>query len=118
MVARHAARDLCARLGFSHAEAVKAATVVSELARNIVVYAGKGEIAVAPWTNHAHSGIEIRASDQGPGIPHLDVILSGRYRSRTGLGLGILGAKRLAREFEISAAPGRGTHVIARLARR
>ncbi len=117
VLARHAARELCARMGFSHAEAVKAATVVSELARNIVVYAGTGEITVAPWINHAHAGIEIRAVDDGPGIPHLDIILSGRYRSRTGLGLGILGARRLAREFEISAPAGKGTHIVARTAR-
>ncbi len=114
LLARHAVRELCGRLGFSRSEEVKAATVVSELARNIVLYAKRGEISLRRWVEEGRVGIEIRARDQGPGIANTEVILSGKYRSRTGLGLGILGTKRLAHQFEITSGVG-GTEVVARM---
>lgn len=118
VVARHAGRELCAKLGFSRTEEVKAATVISELARNIVQYASKGEIALRTWSQDGRVGIEIRARDQGPGIPQLASILAGSYRSKTGLGLGIAGARKLAHKFEITTAPGKGTEIVARMALR
>jgi serine/threonine-protein kinase RsbT len=114
LLARHAVREMCGRLGFSRSEEVKAATVVSELARNIVLYAKRGEISLRRWVEEGRVGIEIRARDQGPGIANTEVILSGKYRSRTGLGLGILGTKRLAHQFEITSGVG-GTEVVARM---
>jgi serine/threonine-protein kinase RsbT len=114
LLARHAVRELCGRLGFSRSEEVKAATVVSELARNIVLYAGRGEVTLQRWMDDGRVGIEICARDRGPGIPNTELILSGRYRSKTGLGLGILGTKRLAHQFEISSGVG-GTEIVARM---
>jgi serine/threonine-protein kinase RsbT len=114
LLARHAVREMCGRLGFSRSEEVKAATVVSELARNIVLYAKRGEIFLRRWVEEGRVGIEIRARDRGPGIANTEVILSGKYRSRTGLGLGILGTKRLAHQFEITSGVG-GTEVVARM---
>jgi serine/threonine-protein kinase RsbT len=114
LLARHAVREMCGRLGFSRSEEVKAATVVSELARNIVLYAKRGEVSLRRWVEDGRVGIEIRARDRGPGIANTEVILSGKYRSRTGLGLGILGTKRLAHQFEITSGVG-GTEVVARM---
>lgn len=113
---RTAARELSAALGFSAVEQTKIATVVSELTRNIVRYAASGTIELKELRDAAGNvrGIEVRAQDQGPGIVGLDDILAGRYRSRTGMGLGLLGAKRLMSDLKVDTAPGRGTTVVAR----
>jgi serine/threonine-protein kinase RsbT len=78
----------------------KVTTIASELARNIVSYATRGELEISLQQNRGRR-ISIVASDQGPGIPNLDVIMSGRYRSKTGLGRGLLGTKQLADEFDV-----------------
>lgn len=118
VTARHAGRRMCVALGFSKTEEVKTATVISELARNIVSYAIRGEVSLRRWNDGKRIGIEIEARDQGRGIPNLEEILAGRYRSKTGLGLGITGTRKLAESFEISTELGKGTHVIARMASR
>ena len=103
--ARLAARDLCQTLGTSPLVIQKLATIVSELARNMVAYAGGGRLSLKPGTSGRRC-VSIEATDQGPGIPNLEEILGGRYKSRSGLGLGILGTKRLADRFSISSVPG------------
>ena len=90
---------------------VKVATVVSELARNIHQYAGEGVILLHPL-NGTRPGMRVTARDSGPGIPHLDQVLSGRWRSKNGMGLGLLGTRRLMNTFEIVAPPGQGTTVV------
>ncbi len=107
--ARLAARDLCLALGTSALVIQKLATIVSELARNIVSYAGGGQLSIRPCSG-GKRGVRIEARDQGKGIPNLEEILGGRYKSRSGLGLGILGTKRLADRFAIETGPG-GTRV-------
>jgi len=107
--ARLAARDLCQTLGTSPLVIQKLATIVSELARNMVAYAGGGKLSLKPGTSGRRC-VSIEATDQGPGISNLEEILAGRYKSRSGLGLGILGTKRLADRFTIASAPG-GTRV-------
>lgn len=111
VAARHAAREHCSAVGADSFAVQRVLTVVSELARNIVNYSVGGRISfeVSPVA------ITIHASDAGPGIANLDDILAGRYRSRTGLGLGILGVKRLARDMSITTSP-EGTQVTARVA--
>ncbi len=106
--ARLAARQLCEALGASPLFMQKLVTIVSELARNSVIYAGGGQLAIRP----AASGrrVHVEAHDQGPGISNLEDILAGKYKSRSGLGLGILGTKRLADAFAIQSSPD-GTHV-------
>lgn len=88
----------------------KVATLVSELARNIVSYTQGGTIELVMATDPAR--IIVRASDSGPGIPNLDEVLSGRYRSSTGLGKGLVGVKRLADRFKITTGKS-GTQVEA-----
>ena len=108
--ARSFVRRMAAQIGFCHTDQIKVATAVSELARNAVSYAGGGEVRLAPL-EHPRRGIRIDVQDSGPGITRLDSILAGTYRSKTGLGLGLVGCKRLMDEFEIETARGRGTRV-------
>jgi len=109
--ARGAARALSGELGFSPATQIKIATAVSELARNIVQYAGGGVVTLIPLQNGRGSGIEIISSDEGPGIEDPNEILEGRNRSRTGLGIGLRGTRSLMDEFELKTAPGQGVEV-------
>lgn len=111
--ARNMARTMCERMGAPSLAMQKVATIVSELARNIVSYAagGAGSVELIPSAT-PRPRIVIRAVDKGPGIGRLDDILAGRYQSRTGLGKGILGTKRLADRFDIQTGPT-GTRVEA-----
>lgn len=110
---RGAALELARRVGFDQVDAVKVATIVSELARNIVQYAGLGAVRLEELAV-PRAGVEIVADDEGPGIRNVDEILSGNYRSRTGMGLGLRGSQRLADEFRIEARRQGGTRVVAR----
>ncbi|MBY0122096.1 anti-sigma regulatory factor [Bacillus sp. S/N-304-OC-R1] len=95
--------------GLNGSQQTKLVVSIMELSRNIVFYAGKGEIVIQTIPN----GIEITATDQGPGIRNLDKILNHSYSSKTGLGLGVSGVKRLMDEFEISSCIKSGTKVRA-----
>lgn len=97
--ARMLARETCKLVALRGYQAQKVVTAVSELARNIARYAGSGRIRFCVDTNTEH--IIITAEDEGPGISNLDEILSGSYRSRTGLGRGLLGSRDLADHFDI-----------------
>jgi len=107
------ARLLAKKVGFSLIEQTKVATAVSELARNIVLYAKKGEIRLTVLTAPKR-GIEIIAQDTGPGIPDVNAVMSRSYRSRTGMGMGLKGAKRLMDSLDIETRPGGGTTIWAR----
>ena len=114
--ARTKARAMAAEIGFSRTEQVKVATIASELARNIYYYAGLGVISIKRLES-PQRGIEIEARDEGPGIDDVDSLLAGSYRSRTGLGLGLIGCRNLSNEFTIDTGPGLGTRVNARMYR-
>lgn len=109
--ARVATRTFARRLSPNDFFAQRAATAASELVRNIVLYARRGtfECSTLPVPRPT---LRMVAADQGPGIADLEVVLSGRYRSRTGLGLGLVGVKRLADAFEVSTG-STGTTVVA-----
>jgi serine/threonine-protein kinase RsbT len=107
VTARGRGTQLCSELGFPKVVQVKVATVISELARNIVQYAGEGEITITSFDN----GIEVVARDEGPGIDDLDAVLSGEYSSETGMGKGLIGTKNIMDEFEVQSKPGMGTEV-------
>jgi serine/threonine-protein kinase RsbT len=109
--ARQRGRTVVSRLGFSATEATLVATAVSELARNIVLYAGRGEIVLRPLDEAARRGILVIARDEGPGIPDLQRALGGGYSTRGGRGMGLSGTMRLVDEFEITSAAGSGTTV-------
>ena len=102
--ARMSVRELCQKLGARPLSLQKIATVVSELARNMVLYAGGGKLVVGS-VGTEQKCVFIRAIDEGSGIPDLDAILAGRKVSRNGRGLGLVGAKRLADGFRIHTGP-------------
>ena len=113
--ARMLAKDMAHRLGFSEPAAVRIATSVSELARNIVFYAGTGQILLQTLRPPlaARVGLRIVASDSGPGIADLETVLAGRHKSTRGLGLGLKGVKQLMDDFDVRTGTGRGTVVTA-----
>jgi anti-sigma regulatory factor (Ser/Thr protein kinase) len=114
--ARRQARGIAARLGFDPNDQTRLATAVSEIARNAFTYAAGGTVEFTVNGEPGGSGmLEVRISDSGPGIAELKKILGGMYRSKTGMGLGIIGAKRLMDDFRIESSAN-GT--IIRWARR
>ncbi|MBI1733914.1 MAG: response regulator, partial [Candidatus Rokubacteria bacterium] len=111
VAARQRARHLAALLGFDTQEQTRIATAVSEIARNAYRYAGAGRVEFSVEGRTVPQVFAIAVSDQGPGIRDLPEILAGQYRSSTGMGLGIVGARRLMDQFHVESAPGRGTTV-------
>ncbi|MFK5595677.1 ATP-binding protein [Methylobacterium sp. HMF5984] len=106
---RQRVRRLAERLGFEIQDQTRIATAVSEIARNAYGYAGGGRVEYGLDEGPGGQSLVIRVIDKGPGIPHLDEILEGRYRSTTGLGIGITGSRRLMDRFEIETETGKGT---------
>jgi serine/threonine-protein kinase RsbT len=109
--ARASGRALAAELGFSRIDATLVATVISEIARNIVVHAGCGEVELKPEYNGDRRGVAVIARDQGPGIRDLDAALREGFGSKGGLGLGLPGVRRIMDDFAIETAPDSGTTV-------
>jgi signal transduction histidine kinase len=109
VVARQRARQIADALAFDGQDQTRISTVVSEMARNVARYAASGAVEFA--IDVEDEALVITVSDEGPGIPHLHSVLEGRYRSDTGMGLGILGARRMMDAFDIESTPGRGTIV-------
>src|SRR5262245_48234104 len=100
--ARQRARQIAEALGFDAQDQTRVATVVSEMARNVSRYAGSGTVEFA--LDDEGGALAIVVTDKGPGIPHLDAVLAGRYRSETGMGLGIVGARRMMDVFQIDSS--------------
>ena len=110
-VAHKRARALAATLGFSSGELALIAAAISELARNILLYAARGAVVVRITSLAGRRGIEVIVRDDGPGIPDVARAMEDGYSTSGGLGLGLPGAKRLMDDFEIVSAPGRGTTI-------
>lgn len=108
--ARQAARELASRLDFSSTDLTILATAVSELARNIVRFAGTGEVVVE-LVQGSRSGVQVTARDSGPGIADVEQALKDGFSTYRGLGLGLPGVRRLMDEFAIASEPGQGTTV-------
>ena len=83
----------------------------AEIARNITTYAGEGEVALRVLNDGGRNGIEVVASDDGPGIENVELAMQDGYTTGNGLGLGLPGTRRLVDEFDIDTAPGVGTKV-------
>jgi signal transduction histidine kinase/CheY-like chemotaxis protein len=111
--ARQRVRQVASFLGFDSQDQTRLSTAVSEIARNAFKYAGSGkvEFSIAYDAPEGAPLFVVKISDRGPGISQLDAILSGSYRSETGMGLGILGSRKLMDHFEISSLAGKGTSV-------
>lgn len=111
MAAREAGRRTAAAIGFSGVDQVVIATAISEVARNIISYAGSGDVDLSPVQEGRRRGMEIVARDSGPGIQDLELAMQDGYSTGGGLGMGLPGCKRLVDDFEITSSPGAGTTV-------
>ena len=111
VTARQRGRTLAQQLGFSNSNLTVIATAISELARNILLYAKRGEIILAPIERGELRGISVVAHDVGPGIPDVMRAMQDGYSTSGRLGLGLPGVRRLMDEFEISSNNGQGTRV-------
>ena len=109
--ARRAAREMAARIGLPAVEQTTLATAVSEIARNIVRFAERGEVVVSLIEEDGHGGVQVVARDVGPGIEDVQAAMQDGFSSYNGLGIGLPGARRLTDEFSIASTPGRGTTV-------
>ncbi len=113
LTARQKGRELAQRLGFSPLERTMIATAVSELARNILLYAREGEVVLRSLEERDRCGIQVVARDQGPGIPDVNLATMVGYSTSGGLGLGLSMVKRTMDELTIVSTPGQGTVVTA-----
>jgi len=114
VTARQKGRALALGIGFSPGDATLIATAISELARNIVTYAKRGEIRLIPIEMNGKRGLTVVARDEGAGIPDIRQALQDGYSSAGRLGLGLPGVKRLMDELEIISEVGIGTTVTAK----
>ena len=111
IAARQKARRVAELLGFEAQDQTRIATAVSEIVRNALGYAGGGKVEMFLDGEATPQAFKVRISDAGPGVRDLEAVMDGRYKSPTGLGVGITGARRLMDAFDISSEPGRGTIV-------
>lgn len=111
VLARQTGRDIAKRLGFVGSDLTLIATAISEVARNIVEYAGSGEVVFTQAVQGARRGLTVIARDQGPGIADIERALQDGFTTGAGLGLGLPGTRRLMHDFELVSAPGAGTTI-------
>ncbi len=111
-MARNEVRNIAARLGFRLIDQTRLTTVASELARNVVKYAGRGRL-ITQAANGAMGkrGLRLIFEDEGPGIADVDLAMRDGYSTGGGLGKGLPGSKRLVDEFKIESVTGRGTRI-------
>jgi serine/threonine-protein kinase RsbT len=113
--ARLEGRSLARELGFGTIDQARIATAISELARNVVLYAPEGKVRVrAVVSDDGGRGIEVVCEDNGPGIANVALVMQDGYSTSSGLGMGLPGTKRLMDEFEIETKLGVGTKVKVR----
>jgi signal transduction histidine kinase len=112
VAARRRARQIAGLLGFHEQDQTRIATVVSEIARNALRYAAGGRVEFGVDNGGREQSLIVTVSDRGKGIDNLDDILAGRYKSSTGMGIGIVGARRLMDEFAMGSTPEKGTTVV------
>jgi serine/threonine-protein kinase RsbT len=108
---RHAVRRQAVNINLSLVDQTKIVTAASELARNMLIYGGGGEVTLEVLQQGVRHGLRVHFVDDGPGIPDIDLALRDGFTSGKGMGLGLGGAKRLVNEFNLESAPGKGTRV-------
>jgi serine/threonine-protein kinase RsbT len=104
----------CQEAGFAETPSRMIGTAVSELVRNILKYAGTGEIRLRRVKGMGRRGVEVEAIDRGPGIPDCEAAMKDHFSSGGSLGLGLPGVRRMMDEFSLESTPGEGTRVTAR----
>lgn len=111
VAARQSGRELALELGFGPSDTTLIATAISELTRNIILYAKQGELILRPLEKRGAKGIMVVACDAGPGIQDVPLAMRMGYSTSGSLGLGLPGVSRLMDEFKIDTQPGCGTTV-------
>ncbi|MFC7365164.1 MULTISPECIES: anti-sigma regulatory factor [Bhargavaea] len=113
VAARQLGRNEAKKVGFGTVDQARITTAISELARNIYLYAGAGKIEIERLNDDGMFGIAIIASDEGPGIPDVRKVMEDGYSTSGGLGAGMPGVKRLMDDFRIDTERGKGTTITA-----
>lgn len=113
VAARQLGRNVAKELGFGTVDQARITTAISELARNIYLYAGQGEMRIERIQDLGKKGLKIIAIDNGPGIPDLRKVMEDGFSTSGGLGAGLPGVKRLMDDFDISSSVGEGTNIQA-----
>jgi len=113
VAARQLGREVAKEIGFRTVDQARITTAISELARNIYLYAGAGEIEIVQLEEGDQRGIRIIAKDQGPGIPNLRRVMEDGFTTSGGLGAGMPGVRRLVDDFKVDTEVGKGTTIYA-----
>ncbi|RFU67382.1 anti-sigma regulatory factor [Peribacillus saganii] len=113
VAARQLGRNVAKELGFGSVDQARITTAISELARNIYLYAGQGKVCIEKVYEGNKAGLKIIATDEGPGIQDIRKVMEDGYTTSGGLGAGLPGVKRLMDEFDIDSVPGKGTDIKA-----
>lgn len=113
VAARQLGRNVAKELGFGVVDQARITTAISELARNIFIYAHKGRVCIEKMNDKGHAGLRIIAVDSGPGINDIRLAMEDGYSTSGGLGAGLPGVKRLMDEFQIVSSLGKGTEITA-----
>ncbi|WP_207368953.1 anti-sigma regulatory factor [Heyndrickxia coagulans] len=113
VAARQLGRNIARELDFGAVDQARITTAISELARNIFIYAGQGEIRIEKVLQNGKKGLKVIATDKGPGIENIRKVMEDGYSTSGGLGAGLPGVRRLMDEFDIVSAPNEGTTVTA-----
>ncbi|WP_047985433.1 anti-sigma regulatory factor [Ornithinibacillus californiensis] len=111
VAARQMGRDIAKNLGFGTVDQARITTAISELARNIHLYAGEGKVCFEIVESLEHKGIRVLATDNGPGIRDLSQVMEDGFTTSGGLGAGLPGVKRLMDDFDIESEVGKGTKI-------
>lgn len=113
VVARATGREFARDFGFDVADQTRLATAISELTRNVVRYAGEGELVIADESDEGRARIRVAVEDRGPGIADIEQAMADGFSTGGGLGGGLPDTKRLVHEFEIESVPGQPRVTIA-----
>ncbi|WP_395748903.1 anti-sigma regulatory factor [Prosthecobacter sp.] len=108
---RQNVRKWAVEMKFSLVEQTKVVTAASELARNLLIYGGGGEVRLEQLQEGVRTGLRVVFEDRGPGIPDVEQALKDGFTSGKGMGLGLGGAKRLVSDFDIHSVVGEGTRI-------
>lgn len=114
VTARQKGRLLAREVGFGDVDQVRIVTAISELARNVVLYAPSGVIKIGQFSEDCKTGLLVSASDNGPGVKDVNLALQDGYSTSGGLGNGLPGVRRLMDEIKIETSQGEGTQVIVK----
>ncbi|WP_096270957.1 anti-sigma regulatory factor [Paucisalibacillus globulus] len=112
VAARQMGREIAKQLGFGTVDQARITTAISELARNIYLYAGEGQICFEIVETLEQKGMTIVATDSGPGIEDLSLVMQDGYTTSGGLGAGLPGVRRLMDDFDMESEVGHGTRIV------